>query len=100
MLIALEPTKDLGSLKYGKAKPFTFEVKNPSQKPIRVDKVLVGCGSCTTAHLTSDIINPGSTVTLNAVFTPGSIGKQNKYIQLKYWGGEVLKLEFTADVHE
>jgi len=99
MLSTAKPTIDLGSLKYGKPHSFTYEIKNDSPNPITVDKVIVGCGSCTTASMNRSLFQPGDTATLKATFTPGSTGKQLKTIQIKQKDGSVLKLEFTADVH-
>jgi hypothetical protein len=100
MLTTKEQVKDLGNLKFGKAHTFTYEIKNDTDQLIQVDKVIVGCGSCTTADLHNKFIKPGASSILKATFTPGSTGKQLKTIQLKQKDGPVLKLEFTADVHE
>lgn len=98
MLTTNEPVKELGKLKFGKPYTFDFKLKNDSEKPILVDKVIVGCGSCTTATLSGNLIQPGTEATLRAIFTPGTTGKQSKYINVKYDSGAVLKLEFTAHV--
>lgn len=97
MLKTLEPTKNLGTLRYGKPHTFTYLIENESSNPITIDKIIVGCGSCTTAKTFKNDLAPGESTLIEAVFTPGSTGDQKKHIQLKY-GGEVLKLEFTAHV--
>lgn len=98
MLTTQEPTKDLGVLKYGKSENFNYVLKNESSEPLHIEKVIVGCGSCTTAKVYKTNINPGDTTILQASFTPGSTGKQTKYIQVRYNSDSILKLEFTADV--
>lgn len=100
MLTATEPTKNLGSLKFGSPYDFQYEIVNSTDKMIQVDKVIVGCGSCTTASLHNKFIKPGDSAVLKATFTPGSTGNQLKTIQIKQKDGPVLKLEFTADVHK
>lgn len=97
MLSTTEPTKDLGKLKYGLPHAFNYFLTNQSSEPITIDKIIVGCGSCTTAQMRKTNLAPGESTLIEAVYTPGSTGNQRKNIQVKY-GNEVLKLEFTANV--
>src|SRR5688572_32309564 len=97
MLTANEISKHLGKLKYGKPHTFTYLVENQLGTPITIDKIIVGCGSCTTAKTFKTNLAPGESTLIEAVYTPGSTGSQKKHINVKY-GESMLRLEFTADV--
>lgn len=99
MLTAIEPTKNLGKLKYGKPSGFNFQIKNQSGREIKINKIVVGCGSCTKASTTKEILQPGEDGIINVTFTPGSTGNQTKHISVRYDESQVLKLEFTAEVY-
>lgn len=99
MLITKEPSRSLGKLKYGKPTNFLFQVQNQGTSPIKIDKLVVGCGSCTKAKIQKTLLQPEETVNVDVTFTPGSTGLQTKHITIRYDETEVLKLEFTADVH-
>lgn len=99
MLTTKEPSKDLGKLKFGRATTFVFLITNSGPTPIKIDKLVVGCGSCTKAQITKTNIEPNEEVPINVTFTPGSTGQQTKHITVRYDETEVLKLSFTAEVH-
>lgn len=99
MLTAQESTRNLGKLRYGKANSFTFILKNEGNKDIKIDKVVVGCGSCTKATLNKTDLVPNEEVPLKVVFTPGSTGAQTKHITVRYEETKTLSLTFTAQVH-
>ncbi len=92
-------TKELGRLKYGKPTSFTFSVKNTGSNQLEINKLVVGCGSCTKATVPKTTLQPNEEVDVKVVFTPGSTGKQTKYISVRYDDSKVLRLEFTADVY-
>jgi len=92
-------TKDLGRLKYGRPTTFNFQVKNEGPRTLKIDKLTVGCGSCTKARILKTSIAPDEEVLIEATFTPGSIGPQTKHITIRYDNDQVLQLQFTADVH-
>lgn len=99
MLETSIPVTDLGRLKYGKPFNFVIPVKNSSLRDITIDKVMVGCGSCTKVQAPKTLVQPNEEISINATFTPGSTGKQKKHISVRYDGDQILKLEFTADVY-
>lgn len=99
MLISHEPTRDLGSLKFGKPNTFTFLVKNDGTDQLEITKLVVGCGSCTTATTHKTKLEPQEEIPINVTFTPGRTGKQTKHVTVRYNADSTLKLEFTADVY-
>jgi hypothetical protein len=99
MLTTTEPTRDLGRLKFGKAEKFTIPIKNEGDSAVKIDKLILGCGSCTEASSPKTMLFPDEEVQINVKFTPGSVGNQKKYIQVRYDGNQILKLEFTAEVY-
>lgn len=99
MLITTGPTTELGAIKYGKAKKFTIPLKNESPRSIQIDKISVGCGSCTKATLNKNTLNPEEGILMDVVFTPGTTGQQTKTITIRYDNDQVLELQFTAEVY-
>lgn len=99
MLISTEPTKDLGSIKFGKPHKFLWKIKNDSPNQVEINKLLVGCSSCTTAQMSKTILDPEEESTILVTFTPGKPGNHKKHISVKYDNDAILKLEFTADVY-
>lgn len=99
MLIATEPTKDLGRVKFGKPTSFNFLVVNQGVDPLEITKLVVGCGSCTTATTSKTKLEPNEEIPINVVFTPGRTGNQTKHVSVRYNADSVLKLEFTAEVY-
>lgn len=99
----LEPNQhviSLGDLKYGQPYSFKYSLKNTSENPVTVNKVMVGCGSCTNANLQKSVISPGEEADLNVIFTPGSTGLQQKAITIQYDDIQSIMLKFTATVNE
>jgi hypothetical protein len=88
---------DLGVLKFGRPSKFNLIVKNSGNNPITVNKVSVGCTSCTKAKLSRNTIGAGEEALVEVEFTPGTLGQQRKSVTLSYDGGS-LKMEFTANV--
>lgn len=99
MLTSTQPITQLGSIKYGKAKRFTIPVRNEGPRSIQIDKLVVGCGSCTKATLLKNTIDTEEEVLMNVVFTPGTTGQQTKTITIRYDNDQVLELQFTAEVY-
>jgi hypothetical protein len=100
MLISNQQIIDLGSIQHNRAHSFNFELKNAGDNPISINRVNVGCGSCTTASATNNNLNPGETTLLNVVFTPASIGPQTKNVTVIWDEKYNLRLNFTATSHE
>lgn len=99
MLKASQPSKDLGTVKFGKQIGFGYEVENVGPDPLEITKIGVGCTSCTKASIDKTRLGVGDKAIIYAIFTPGSIGAQKKYINV-YWDVvNVLRLEFTANSH-
>jgi len=96
MLTTTESPIDLGLIKFGKPKSFSFQVRNCGNFPIQITKLWVGCSSCTTAVVRKAMLAEGECTTVDVVFTPGTLGAQRKYVQVQWNGLKVLKLEFTA----
>lgn len=101
MLVAKDNPKSLGKVKFGKPHSFTFCLENTSSQTITIDKIVVGCNSCTKASLKQKVVPPYQSVLMDVIFTPGSLGNQKKFITVK-WGGLIndLKLAFTAESYE
>lgn len=100
MLVVNEPTKNLGRIKFGKAFPFTYSVKNTGTSPLEITKLVVGCTSCTKANTAKTKLAPGEESQIDVVFTPGSIGTQKKFVIVRWDNVNELKLSFTAESYE
>lgn len=100
MLITTQSPIDLGQVKFGKPVNFSFDVKNTGNRPLQITKLWVGCSACTKATAKKIMIVDGGCTTIDVVFTPGSLGPQNKTVQVQWDGNQVLKLEFTAVAYE
>lgn len=100
MLTTTQSPINLGDIKFGKTVKFSFDVKNCGQQPIEITKLWVGCSSCTKATTRKVRLADGECSTVDVEFTPGSLGPQNKSVQIQWNGNQVLKLEFTANSHE
>lgn len=97
MLTATPTSIDLGRIPFGKANTFHFTVTNNGKVPIQITKLWVGCSSCTKASARKAMLADGECTTIDVIFTPGSVGKQNKNVQVQWNGNQVIKLEFTAE---
>lgn len=97
MLTTKDSPIDLGDIPFGKPTNFSFTVKNEGRVPIEITKLWVGCASCTKATTHKAKLADGECTTINVVFTPGTIGKQQKNVQVQWNGNQVLRLDFTAN---
>jgi hypothetical protein len=97
MLTVNQQKINLGDLKFGQPHSFAFELTNPTPSPITVNKLVLGCHSCTKAHIESNIIKPGESTKVQVIFTPGSTGIQSKHIDV-FYADQSLSLKFTANV--
>lgn len=93
----LTQVTDLGRIKFGKPYSFKYILKNNGNKELKITKLSVGCTSCTKASTTTDRLGPTEETTINVVFTPGTVGRNRKNINVAY-DDTSLKLEFIADV--
>lgn len=98
MLVPTQRTMDLGQLKFGKPYSFIYTVQNSSDKVVKINRMIVGCTSCTKASTTQTTIKPGETGIINVTYTPGKTGKSKKNIQVVYDTDQILRLDFTANV--
>jgi hypothetical protein len=100
MLVADNQEKDLGTLKFGKAHNFTYNLTNNSTSSVQITKLVKGCGSCTKASINHSSISPNSNAIINVEFTPGSTGINKKTIQVLYNDNQNLTLSFKAFVEK
>lgn len=98
MLVPTEQTIDLGNLRFGKPHSFIYTVKNNSSTVIKINRMIVGCQSCTKASTSQSTIKPGEIGIINVTYTPGKTGKSKKDIQIVYNTTEILRLDFKAYV--
>lgn len=89
---------NLGDVKFGVKNTFVFNLKNTSNKTIIINKLLVGCTSCTKASTSLFILDPGTETNIDVEYTPGSTGRTSKYVYVTYDTDKELKLEFKANV--
>lgn len=100
MLSSKNLHKDLGKLRKGIPFKFKYYLENEGNSDVRINKITVGCGSCTKASTSKIELKPGEVSTIDVTFTPGSIGPQLKYIYVKWNEDKQLKLDFTAESYE
>lgn len=100
MLIPKEVLRDLGRLPQKKKANFSLEIMNEGDTPIEVEKITVGCGSCTVASMNTKIVRPRGSEYIQVAFTPATTGTHKKYINVRYAKDQVLRLEFIAEVYE
>lgn len=93
----LMPVLNLGTLKFGKPHNFDIVVKNGGNNPVIINKISVGCTSCTKAKMSKSTIGASEEGMVHVEFTPGTMGQQRKSVTLSYEGGS-FKIEFTANV--
>lgn len=96
MLVTEEPVKDLGRIKFGQINRFTYKLTNVGDKEVVIKKLSVSCSSCTTASTPKKTVRPGEDIIINVTFTPGTVNKQKKHIDVLY-DNTGLRLEFTAE---
>jgi hypothetical protein len=100
MLVTTISNKDLGSIQFGKPHGFIFPVQNSGSLPIEITKIIVGCGSCTTAVSAKNKLAAGESTDIRVTFTPGSLGKQKKHLDVEWNRSQNLRLTFTAESYE
>lgn len=104
MLTVDNKVKMLGSLKFGQPHSFTYTLTNDHTQEVHINKIVLGCASCTKASVDKWTVQPGETSILSVVFTPGSLGLQTKTIQILYSiaGSEFpsVELKFKATSHD
>lgn len=101
MLVANQQEINLGNVQLNKSHNFKFVLKNTSDKEIKINKIVVGCNSCTIASMNSNTVAPGQSADLNVVFTPNSTGLNSKSITVFHTvnGSPVnYSLKFKAQV--
>lgn len=99
MLIADEPIKDLGRVKFGLTHTFKYTLTNNGDKDIYISKLQVSCHSCTVASTKKRRISPGETTIVDVAFTPGTISKQSKHIDVLF-DDTSLRLQFKGESYE
>lgn len=100
MLVTDNPVRDLGLVKFGQVVRFQYTLTNQSDEDVLVDKVRVSCSSCTVAMLSSMRIKAKSDATLKVNFTPGTLGKHKKHVDILYNKDKLLTVSFNAQSHE
>lgn len=88
---------NLGALKFGKPYNFNLIVKNTGDSPVTVNKISVGCTSCTKAKMAKNILGAGEEGIVEVEFTPGTLGTQRKSVTLSF-DGDSYRMEFIANV--
>lgn len=94
----LTSVMDLGQIPFGQPHSFNFVIKNSANAPITIKKLVVGCMSCTKATTPATIVPAGQYMSVNVVYTPGTLGPSHKRVSVLYGEDKELKLEFRADV--
>jgi hypothetical protein len=97
MLTTNQPLISLGRIKIGIPNNFKFRLTNTDSKPVVIESITVGCGSCTQASTDKVLVESSGTTNINVTFTPNSTGSQLKSITVHYKGGK-LSLKFSAEV--
>jgi len=98
MLVVEEKSKNLGDVKFGQVYKFNYKLTNIGDKEVTIKKISVGCSSCTTASSSSKTVKEGEDVYINVTFTPGTVNKQKKHIDVLY-DDTGLRLEFVGESH-
>lgn len=75
---------NLGTLKFGVPHHFKYIITNNYNKKVIIDRLVLGCKSCTVATIEKNIIEPNESTNINVVFTPGSTGINTKKISIVY----------------
>jgi hypothetical protein len=84
MLIPNQQEVNLGNIKYGETKEFTYKLSNAGDKEVKINKVIRGCSSCTEASVGSSVVEVGGYTMLFVKYTPGSTGVSRKQIHVIY----------------
>lgn len=99
MLVTDEKLKDLGSIKFGQVYKFNYKLVNAGDNDVTINKLQVSCSSCTSATSSKKLVRPGEEVIVNVTFTPGTVSKQRKHIDVLCSDGHGVRLEFIGDSH-
>ena len=75
---------DLGNLKFGVPHQFKYVITNDYNKKVIINRLVLGCKSCTVATTEKNILEPGESTNINVVFTPGSTGINSKKISIAH----------------
>jgi len=95
------PVISLGKLRYGKTYSFIYTLRNNTQSVVKIKSIVVGCTSCTSATTNKSTVNPEESTHIEVFFTPGSIGIQNKKINIFFEDeSNPLQLTFTGVVSD
>jgi len=100
MLVTSSNDIKLGNIKYGQPQNFKYTLTNVSDKPIKVERLMVSCTACTTASMKKALLQPNETGEVDVVFTPGSLGVAKKSVTVVYTGNQTLLLNFNATVEK
>jgi hypothetical protein len=100
MLVASPEMLDLGKIKYGKVYDFTYLIVNKGENPVYIKEIVESCKSCTSARISSKVVNPNENVVLHVAYTPGSTGRQLRSINIIHSNDDVLKVDFKGFVDE
>lgn len=98
MLKVNQAETNLGTLVFGKPHNFKYTLTNDSPESVVINKLVLGCSSCTKAYTSKTYLRSGESSDVNVTFTPGSKGKQLKTINVIYNNINELVLKFTAHV--
>jgi hypothetical protein len=98
MLIATEQLKDLGTVNFGQIQNFEFEIENTLEKDMVINKIQVSCTSCTTATMPKKVRGKEKVI-MKVTYKPGAVGKTNKWIDIRYDGDQILRVNFKALVN-
>lgn len=81
---------DFGQIAQGKPVYTSFEFKNTSTSPIKLEDVRAACG-CTTPEWSRDPIAPGASTTIKVGFNAATEGPFNKPVTITYNNGQLGK---------
>lgn len=96
MLIPDKQLIDLGRVKYGIPHTFNYTLTNSGSKDAVIKRLQVSCSSCTVASTKKRRVPPGESTEILVTFTPGTISKQLKHIDVLY-DDTGLRLEFKGE---
>lgn len=99
MLVPDIKTLNIGKVKFGKVHQFTYTLYNDADEEAIIKKIVVSCSSCTVATVNKKKVLPGDTVEVKVSFTPGTISKQSKHIDVLY-DNTGVRLEFIGESYE
>ncbi len=104
MLVSTVENVDLGTVKLGQPYRFKYKLINNGDKVVKIENVVLGCGSCTEVEPIMPYIGVGGSTDVQVTFTPNSTGINNKRISVNYLNGtnleEPLILKFSALVNQ